>query len=247
MALHWRLAAIAAFAVAVSGCTELTAEHPLFSITDQAESAPIAEGVWIAISEDCPERHMRTRGRFPAACDPFELRRTADGAWRFAFRPDLVHGSSAEARAEAEQRGPTAFILAPAVERTLDARSFAPLYVAELRGLNPEGEDVGYAVLAPVGPMPAAELRLLSLISCDDILRDGPIEGVTPHYTVRTNEQPASEIQQSALADSDTIETVEVLSGCTASSQAAVREAARRAAIENIGELANTRLIRVRP
>lgn len=228
----WRRFAAVAMAAALGACTTLGAERPLFAVSDQ-RAAPIEEGVWIAISEDCPEHQLRNRSRYPDDCSPVEIRRAEDGAWLATLRADLIYGLSADEREQAEQQdGPRRSIIAPAVERALDDATFAPLYVAESQPAELERERVGYMVIAPVGVLPASEMRVLVVIACDDIVRDGPIDGVTLSYRTFTPEG-GTETQE--------------ISGCTASSQAAVREAARRMVIENLEELAGTRFVRARP
>jgi hypothetical protein len=230
MAVHKSLAA-AFLVLAIGGCANLTADRPLFSVADQGPP-PLTEGIWIALGEECAEHNVRRR-RFPKECIPLEFRREADGAWRIAFRIDLVSNFNSRERAEAEldaANGPYRLILAPAVERET-GEGFAPLYVGELDQLRNEDDSVTYAVVAAIGAMPATEMRLLGMIGCDDILRDGPIEGITPDYQTRIDEDGVSH---------------QDLRGCTATSQAAVREAVRRALIENLDEIAKSRFVFVR-
>jgi hypothetical protein len=225
-------------AAALSACASLTAEAPLFSTADQIGPPPLTEGIWIFVNEDCPVRNVRRVGRFPRQCSPIELRRTEDGAWRLTFREDLAINPP---RSDDENMdGPFRVIIAPATEHpTADA--YAPLYVAEI--VQPEeGRGTGYAVIAPISAMPATEFLAIGQIDCAVILRDGPIEGVTPHYTVRT-----TELRPDAAPADDVAQTEEVLSGCTASSQSAVREAARRAVIESLDSLYETRFVWARP
>ncbi len=218
-------------AMMLAGCAELRAEAPLFSPTDQIGPPPLTEGIWIAVHEDCPASNLRRRGRFPSECTPLEIRRLSDGAWQVRMRVDLVSNLSREERASAESdAAPLRVVIAPATEHP-SPEAFAPLYVVER---NPTSEDqrIGYTVVAPLGPMPATEALILSSIGCTDILRDGPIEGVAPQYSTRVGENG---------------EEVQDLVGCTASTQAAVREAARRALIENVDELMDRRYVHVRP
>lgn len=218
--------------LALGACAELTAERPLFSVADQGELPALREGIWIGVGEGCPS-YMAHRRRFPSDCVPLDIRQQDDGAWRVEIRVDLVEGMSAAERAEAEddaQNGPYRVIIAPAVERTL-GNSFAPLYLAELDLLRDDLSAVSYAVIAPRGEMPASEMWMAATIGCDTIVRDGPIEGVTLRYVTRTDEQGTQR---------------EELDGCTASSQAAVREAARRVVIERLGELTQRRFVFVR-
>lgn len=218
--------------MALGACAELTAEHPLFTVADQG-LPPLQEGIWIGIGEGCPEYTVRRR-RFPEECSPFDLRREDDGAWRMQVRADLVSGFSADDRAEAEANpanGPYRVLIVPAVERAL-GDSFAPLYLAELHVISSDDTSVGYAVLAPIGEMPAAQMLLIPSIGCSAILRDGPLEGVEPTYTTRRDEQTEEEIHE--------------LDGCVAATPAAVRQAARRVVIESLDDLTKRRFVRVR-
>lgn len=223
---------LAAFLVlALGGCAQLTAERPLFTTADQGQP-PLTEGIWIGIGEGCAEYNVRRR-RFPSDCGPLDLRRDADGAWLAVIRADLVSDLTASERAEAEEdksNGPYRIIFAPAVERSL-GESYAPLYLAELDSQRDEGNSVSYAIIAPIGAMPATEMRLAAMIGCDAILRDGPIAGIEPRYETRIDDEGVSH---------------QDLKGCTASTQAAVREAARRAVIENLNELTQRRYVFVR-
>lgn len=232
MAVHKSLAAACLLFLA-AGCAELTAERPLFSVADQTGPPPLTEGIWVNISEECPRPNLRQR-RFPGECVPMEIRREADGAWRVAIRIDLISDFDRERRAEEEadpSNGPYRMILAPAVERPI-TDSYAPLYLGELTTPgSEEPRDVGYAVVVPSGELPATSAYIVGSISCISILADGPIEGVTPEYTPRIDDQGV---------------THQELSGCVASSQAAVREAARRAVVEGFDEIASRRLVFVR-
>ncbi|MGD9981099.1 MAG: hypothetical protein AB7H66_01700 [Hyphomonadaceae bacterium] len=226
-----RVAAIV-LAAALAACAELTAETPLFT-PDANSPPPLSEGVWIGIGEGCPEQNLRRR-RFAEECAPLELRRQADGAWRASMRADLVSGSNSHERAHPQtdsSNGPYRVVFAPAVEREI-GDGYAPLYLGEVGSFDEHKPSVGYAIVAPIGVMPATEMRLIASIGCASILRDGPIEGVTPRYETRT--------------DADGAEHQD-LTGCVASSQAAVREAVRRALIENVDELSARRFVRVRP
>lgn len=228
--LRWAALAIA---VVLGACVELTADSPLFSPTDQAGPPPLTEGIWIALSEDCPERHARTRGRFPEACAPLEIRRGDDGAWRATFRIDLVYGLTAQERADAaDDVGPYRIVLAPAVEREVPAESYAPLYLGEMRDETADTSTVGYVAIAPIGVMPATAFAFSGPINCEIILRDGPIEGIDESYTEETT------------PDGQAMRT---MAACTPTTQAAVREAVRRAVIENLDEMLERRFVYVRP
>lgn len=231
MALAMQKALAATLALALAACAELRADQPLFSPADQGEP-PLTEGVWIAVSDDCPQRHARSRGRFPSACVPVEIRRAEDGAWRAVFRLDLVYGLTARERAEAaDDVGPYRVVVVPAVERQVPAGSYAPLYVGEIQREVADTTEVGYIVMAPIGAMPATAFTLAGPITCETILRDGPIEGLVADYVEETT--PDGEVRRT-------------LGACTPITQAAVREAARRTAIENIGAMTQERYVYVR-
>jgi hypothetical protein len=217
-------------AAALAACAELTAEAPLFTPADQIGPPPLTEGIWITLQEDCPDSFAHRRiGRFPADCTPFELTRLEDGAWQARLRVDLVYGISAQERAESEETaGPYRLIIAPAVERA-DADAYAPIYVAETTRADASG--VGYMVIAPIGAKPATTALIVLSVGCADILRDGPIEGVSEQHRVRIDESGVEHRE---------------LSGCIASTQGAVREAARRALIENLDEMLERRFVHVR-
>lgn len=226
--MSWRGLVVIVLAAATTACASLTAEAPLF--TPAEEPPPLTEGVWITINDDCHERNLR-RQRFPIDCGPLDIRREPDGSWHARFRPDLVSGLTREELAEAGN-GPRAFraVLAAAVERST-AEAYAPIYVAELTPLEGETRSIGYSVIAPVGALPATEMRFISSIGCIDILLEGQIEGITEEY------------EETVDADGQSSRT---LKRCVAATQAAVREAARRAVIENIDELTQQRYVFVR-
>jgi len=221
-------------AAVLGGCSMLTAEAPLFSPADQIGPPPLTEGVWIVVGEDCPASYARRRsGRFPEGCTPMEIRRLEDGAWQAGVRVDLIANLSPSARAEAEAQtasGPFRMLLVPAVENAA-SDAYAPLYVAELTP-RAAGETIGYAVLAPIGTMPSTTALVVLSVGCTDILRQGPIDGVAERHGTR--------IDDSGIAHDE-------LEGCVASTQAGVREAARRAVIENLDEMVERRLVYVRP
>jgi hypothetical protein len=251
MAARRRLSALL-LAAALAGCAELTAEAPLFSPADQVGPPPLTEGVWIAVHEECPAHYARRRsGRFHAECTPIEIRRQEDGAWVAHLRVDLVFGLTAQQRADAEEYDPVRVIIAPAVERP-PADGYSPLYVAELSPTE-QDDDIGYAVIAPIGAMPATSMLLVGSIGCVDILRDGPIDGITAQYAPVEGRagvgEPGVGQGPGGAPESGPGDAVgqPMLSGCVASSQAAVREAARRAVIENLDEMLERRYVYVRP
>jgi hypothetical protein len=188
------LGVLAVFALA-GACAPLTAERPLFSPLDQTGPAPLTEGVW------------RQAGCVPEAsasedpCVSIEVARAGDGAWLYTLMSDDPETNG--------ERYTWRFIIASAVE-TARGEEYAPLYVAEYESLDEPGPPL-YAVVAPVGVMPAQEVRMVAMIDCDDALREGPIPGVEERH-----------------AD-DALERL-----CIAADRGAVREAARRALIENL-------------
>lgn len=213
MARIWALALAAAM---LAGCASLTAEAPLYTPADQIGPAPLTEGIWVQVSDECPLAIARRGGRLPKACGSMELRRLPDGAW--IITP--VNRSDGDSE---DEMGPMRLIIAPATEHP-SADAFAPLYVAEYTPVDPNARQrLGYAAIAPLGTMPAEEMFIVAAIGCSDVLRDGPIEGVSEAL----NEQG---------------ERI----GCIASTQAAVREATRRAVVENLNYLDDARLVLVR-
>jgi hypothetical protein len=209
--------AIAA-ALALGACTPLTSEHPVFSHADETGPSPLTEGVWVALEDNCT-REMATATPIAATCDPLTLRRTADG-WQ-------LNGQE-KGDNDVVRTVEIPIIIVPAV-RTTNADAYAPLYIVQLstRDANshsnaPAGERV-YGVIAPTSTMPATEMFFTD-IDCAAVLREGPIDGVAEHHN----------------ADG-------VLDGCTTTSPAAVREAARRAMIESLGNIDRERLIFVHP
>lgn len=189
---------VAVFGLLVSACAPLTAERPLFNPLDQAGPAPLAEGVWAQAIEGCLPGDVR---RDEEPCVSIEVARSEDGAWFYTMR--------SEAPGEETEQLSWRFVIVSALETPRD-HDYTPLYVAEYVSLDEPGQPL-YAVVAPVGALPAREVRMVSMIDCDDALREGPIPGV-------------EEIQ-----GEDAFDRV-----CVAADRAAVREAARRALIENL-------------
>lgn len=130
-----------------------------------------------------------------------DVAREADGAWRYTMRST-----------DPEEARPTTwrFVIVPAVE-SARGEEYAPLYLAEYMSLDEADTPPFYAIVAPVGAMPAREVRMVAMIDCDDALREGPIPGVEE----RVGEQAFER-------------------ACVAAEPRAVREAARRALIENL-------------
>lgn len=178
----------------ISACAPLTAERPLFNPLDQTGPAPLTEGVWTQTG--CTEEEQLNPDE---ACARIELARAPDGAWLYTMGADSGDGDITSWR----------FIIVSALE-TDRSNEYAPLYVAEYVSLDEDGQPF-YAVVAPVGAMPAREVRMVAMIDCDDALRDGPIPGVEEIVGERAFDRI-----------------------CVAANRAAVRVAARRALIENL-------------
>jgi hypothetical protein len=113
--------------------------------------------------------------------------------------------------------------------------------------------------------MPAREFLLVAQIDCRDVLKDGPIAGITEergHLFPRpaSPEEAGDALEVGATPPTNPDETTTDqpqepddggdIVGCVASTQAAVREAVRRATIENLDEMlgdGGARLVFVRP
>lgn len=196
--------------LALTACAPLTAERPLFSPAHTPDA--LAEGVWVSNGAGCVEA-ARGQARLPEPCIVIDLRRTEDGAWRVSMSAPGDDGPKAE---ELLFRG----VLAPAVER---GGEDAPLYVFERVEEEAAPGSLRYDAVIPLGEHPAHELYLLPELACDEILRDGPVEGV-------------SEIGRIGP----------LRRACNADTPAAARAAARRVVIENLGALENNRFVFVR-
>lgn len=107
-------ALVALAAVAVSACTMLTAEAPLFAPSDQDPAFTLAEGLWVARDADCKVNPARSRPTRKSCLEWVRVKRADDGAW-------LVSDAS-DAAADVERI--LFMAAAPATGR-------APLYVAE--------------------------------------------------------------------------------------------------------------------
>jgi hypothetical protein len=194
-----RLCVVAA--ALVGACAPLTAQTPLFSLADQAQPPPLREGVWMQTDPACA---AETALAGEDGCVRIEVARGADGGWLYTMRSTDEDGVTEE--------NAWRFVIASAVE-TERGDEYAPLYVAEYLSLKAP-EQPFYAVVAPVGLMPASEVRMVAMIDCDDSLRDGPIPGIE---------------EQTGEAAFERV--------CIAESRGAVREAARRVVIENLPAL----------
>jgi hypothetical protein len=206
-------------ALTLGACTPLTSNHPLFSVADQTGPAPLTEGVWVAIDENCT-REMAAATPLPHGCEPLTLSRASDGGW-------TLTGLSKDADGGPKPQS-VHFIAVPAVA-TARPDAYAPLYVVELsaRDLDPHSDAPAeariYGAAAPIGALPATELFFAD-IDCDAVLREGPIEGVTAERDGNGS-----------------------LTGCLADRPAAVREAARRAMIEEVHTIDQSRLVFLHP
>jgi hypothetical protein len=189
---------VAVMGFLASACAPLTAERPLFNPLDQVGPAPLSEGVWVQAIDGCMPGDAR---RVDGPCVSIEVARASDGGWLYTMRSD--------AAGEDGEKLTWRFVIVSALE-TPRADDYTPLYVAEYVSLDEPSQPL-YAVVAPVGPIPAREVRMMSMIDCDDALREGPIPGV-------------EEVQGEEAFDRV----------CVAADRAAVREAARRAVIENL-------------
>jgi hypothetical protein len=216
---------VVAAAATLSACTPLTANAPLFSVADQIGPPPLSEGRWVGLDEDKCTRAMATRHGGPASgCVIFTVRHLPDGAWQLYGEGDDEHGKHHTMNVR--------FVITPATE-TASPDAYSPLYLAEYQSsniaddpppANAPSSEVQYAMLAPIGTLPATELFFIAEIQCDSILRDGPIDGISQRH------------------GDDGSQT-----GCVASSQQAVREAARRALVNGIARIDSDRLIYVGP
>lgn len=198
-------------ALALTACAPLTAERPLFSPAHTPDA--LAEGVWVSNGAGCVEA-ARGQARLPEPCIVVDLRRVEDGRWRVSMSAPGDEGPKAD---ELLFVG----VLAPAVERGGEG---VPLYVFE-REEEGEGRprSIRYDAVIPLGEPPARELYLLPELACDEILRDGPVEGI-----------------------SDIGRVGPLRRACSAETPAAVRAATRRVVIENLGTLENNRFVFVR-
>lgn len=208
----------AATALVLGACTPLTSDHPLFAVADQTGPAPLTEGVWVALNSRCTHE-LATTTPMPSECEPLTLSHAPDGGW-------VLSGSKVENGVE--HREQLHLIVVPAVP-TANPDAYAPLYIIQTpaREADPhsdaDAETRVYAALAPIGTLPAREAFLVDL-ECESVLREGPIDGVTAEHDARGS-----------------------ISKCTAENQGAVREAARRATIEQLANIDDSRLVLVRP
>ncbi|MFT3729220.1 MAG: hypothetical protein QM759_15465 [Terricaulis sp.] len=180
----------------LTACSPLTSSHPLFSASDQTGPAPVAEGVWVAIDGDCTREAAATTP-LPSACQPFDLRRNAAGAWEAVGHKD-----------GREERLP--FVLAPAFPRA-DASAYAPLYLVQMSARDagvdheaPVAQQV-YGIVIPLGPMPAHEV-MFGQIECDALVEDWPLAGITAQRDARgslngcTVDDPATALEAARRA-----------------------------------------------
>lgn len=207
----------AILAVSLGGCASLTAESPLFARAPDSGPAAFTEGVWVEPSIECKLDALRAGAPIPEDCASLELRHESDDSWTVQT-PAAPRPSDPDSEVVLA-RG----VIASAVERDREG-NYAPLYLYERVETAGSEDVIRYDVLVPIGPLPAQEMALIFEISCAEVLADGPIAGV------REVRDEAGE-----------------LVACVAQSQRAVREAVRRAAIENIGRLEVSRMVLLRP
>jgi len=212
--------ALAATTLALGACSPpLTSDHPLFAVADQTGPAPLAEGVWVALSARCT-REAALSATPPEDCEQMTLRRADEGAWVISGKDKDENG--------VERTEELRLVIAPAVH-TADADAYAPLYIVQLSAHDADPHSGApadariYMAFAPIGAMPARELYFID-VNCDAILREGPIDGVSTERDAQGN-----------------------LSACRAANQTAVREAAQRATIEELSNIDQTRLLFVHP
>ena len=119
-----------------------------------------------------------------------------------------------------EDDAPLRVVIAAAAPR--GSHVLSPLYVAE--SVNQKDGEIGYGALVPRGDLSAGVKRLaVAGVSCDVITDEAPIDGI-----VVTRE------------DGKVVR-------CIASTQAAVREATRRAVIDSLVTFGDSELVFVRP
>ena len=115
---------------------------------------------------------------------------------------------------------PLRVVIAAAAPR--GSHLLAPLYVAE--SVNQKDGEIGYGALVPRGDLSAGVRRLaVAGVGCDVVTDEAPVDGITV-----------------------TKEDGKVVH-CTAKTQAAVREATRRAVIASLADLGDSELVFVRP
>jgi hypothetical protein len=112
--------------------------------------------------------------------------------------------------------------------------------------------------------MPAREFLLVAQIDCRDVLKDGPIAGITEERghlfprpvspeaveALKVGETPPTNPEETTIPERQESDDGGDIVGCVASTQAAVREAVRRATIENLSDIlgdGQARLVFVRP
>jgi len=205
-------------ALSLGACSPLTSTHPLFTVADQTGPPPLTEGVWVALDTNCT-RDQAAATPLPDGCEPLAVHRSADGSW-------LVSGSKVEDGVQHTQT--IHLIVAPAVP-TANADAFAPLYIVQFSPREADANDDAsrdariYGAIAPVGGLPAQEIIFFD-IECGAALREGPIDGITAEQDAQGHP-----------------------THCTAAKPEAARLAAQRAAIENLGNVDQSRMIFLHP
>ena len=209
---------LTAMILALGACTPLSANHPLFAVADQTGPAPLTEGVWVAINSRCT-RELAATTPLPDDCEPVRLHRNGDGSWQL---------SAAKIENGVEQRDEMRLIIVPAVA-TANAEAYAPLYLVEVSAREADEHSSApadarvYGAFAPIGGLPAREAFFVD-VECDAVLREGPLDGVVSVRDANGG-----------------------LTSCTAENKGAVREAVRRAVIEELSNVDEARIVFVRP
>jgi hypothetical protein len=189
---------LAALALALLGapwlasCALLTAEKPLFSQADAPAGFVLAEGLWVGKEASCEADPGQHRPGDGSCLEWFEIKRDGDAGWKLDSpkgKEETIYFKTLGA-AKPAPRGP------------------APLVVGEAL-MRKERQPV-YALIVPRGAELPIRRVSVTVISCDDVLRDGDVPGIA--------------VQREG----------DRVSGCTAATKEAVREAARRAALANL-------------
>lgn len=224
-------------ALLLGACAPMVTRGPLFNVADQVGPPPIEEGIWIAISDDCPERNAQRRRNFPTACAPIEIRRLPDQRWRIAPRPDLLRTPS---RYSGQWEDESTWVIVAGFES-----GASPFYVLQP---SPAAADarVSYSMLIPITSTELPARRFVAApIECTTVLGRGPMAGIAPLWGPRTPRAvpvegpgpPDEPTRLRALEINDALTEELVLQGCIPITQQAAREGAQRMAIESLPAL----------
>jgi hypothetical protein len=211
-----RILLTAAGLAMLAGCAVLTAPAPLFSAADRDPSFALEEGLWAFRGNDCRVDPARAAPNRKSCLDWARIRRLEDGGW-------IAEPAEPEDAGDA----PARFDVYPATVAAPGVRT--PVYVAE--GRTDKDEGVNYAALIPrAGPAdgdadnrPGAVRRVVIIaLECTTITREGPIADIIVEHKDGS------------------------ISGCTAKTKDAVREAARRAVVAGAATLGDEEIVWVR-